>query len=175
MNSLPAKAIPSRWRRWSRILLVDLLVFLCVYFAVQWWLGHGRLSGPAPELQGVSVDGRALSLQAFQGRPLLVHFWASWCRVCQLEQATIDSIAADHAVITVMTRSGGEVEARQYLRERGIRATVILDETGVLADRYRVRGVPASFIINAKGEVVDVEIGYSSEIGLRARLYLASW
>lgn len=121
------------------------------------------------------MDGRALSLQAFQGRPLLVHFWASWCRVCQLEQATIDSIAADHAVITVMTRSGGEVEARQYLRERGIRATVILDETGVLADRYRVRGVPASFIINAKGEVVDVEIGYSSEIGLRARLYLASW
>jgi thiol-disulfide isomerase/thioredoxin len=175
MHPLPETPVSSSWRRWSKILVLDLLVFLGVYFAVQWWTGRDRLSGIAPALQGISVDGRAISLQAYQGRPVLLHFWASWCRICQLQHGTIDNIAKDHAVITVMTRSGNQIEAMQYLRETGIRAAVILDEEGKLADSYRVRGVPASFIINAKGEVVDVEIGFSSEIGLRARLYLASW
>lgn len=157
------------------MVLIDLAIFLLVYSVVQWWIGRDALSGPAPALQGQSVDGQAISLQAFRGRPVLVHFWASWCQICQLEHATIDNIAADHAVITVMTRSGSEEEALQYLREKDIHATVILDEEGDLADHYNVRGVPASFIINANGEIDDVEIGYSSEIGLRARLYLAGW
>lgn len=165
----------SRWRRWTRIIIIDVLIFLVVYFSVQLWIGRDALSGDAPALQGVLVSGQPVSLADFRGKPVLVHFWASWCGICRFEHKSIDSIAEDYTVITVMTRSGNEQEARQYLAENDIRSKVILDETGDLADSFNVRGVPASFIINRQGEIDDVEIGYSSEWGLRARLWLADW
>lgn len=166
---------PSRKRRWLKVLVIDVVIFLVVYMAAQWWLGRGAPSGLATDFVAVDTQGKRIVLADYRGKPLLLHFWASWCGICRFEHGSIDNIAADHAVITVMTRSGSEDEARHYLHENDISARVILDEDGELADSYRVRGVPASFIINANGEIADVEIGYSSELGLRARLWLAGW
>ncbi len=166
---------PSRKRHWLKVLLIDIAIFLIVYMAAQWWLGRGAATGQAEDFVAIDTQGNRVALADYRGKPLLLHFWASWCGICRFEHGSIDNIAEDHAVITVMTRSGSEKEARQYLHENKINALVILDEDGELADRYRVRGVPASFIVDANGEIADVEIGYSSELGLRARLWLAAW
>ena len=175
MNTETTKERTPRWRRWTKVLLIDIAIVLFVYFSVQWVIGRDSISGQAPSLQGQTLNGEQVSLSGFRGNPVLVHFWASWCRICQFEHTSIDNISEDYQVITVMTRSGDEQEARSYLNEKGITATVILDEEGLLADSYNVRGVPASFIIDSEGQVDDVEIGYSSELGLRLRLWLASW
>jgi peroxiredoxin len=51
--------------------------------------------------------------------------------------------------------------------------TVLMDESGVLARRWGVRGVPATFIIDSEGRVDYAGQGYSTELGLRLRLWLA--
>lgn len=175
MNTTKEKHKSTRKRHWLKVLLLDILIFLVVYMAAQWWLGRDAPTGKAINIEARTTSGEEFSLASLQGQPVLLHFWASWCRICRFEHGSIDSIARDHQVITVMTRSGGEAEARKYLAENNISARVILDEDGMLADLYKVRGVPASFIIDADGNIDDMEAGYSSELGLRIRLWLATW
>lgn len=162
--TLPRKRI---WR-WSR----DILIALLIFGAWQWWISRDLVTGPAPPLAGLDPEGRPLSLADRKGRPVLVHFWATWCPACRLEDGTIDAIARDHAVLTVATTSGSAEAVRAYMAEEGLRFPVVLDEEGELARRWGVVGVPATFVVNGAGEIAWAGQGYSTGIGLRLRLWL---
>jgi thiol-disulfide isomerase/thioredoxin len=163
----PAVTRP-RWLRWLR----DILVLLLVFAAVQWWQARNLAAGPAPALAGLLSDGREYHLSPADG-PVLVHFWASWCPVCRLEQNSIDSIASDREVITIATNSGSADEINAYLDEHGLGMRVLMDETGEIARHWGATGVPASFIVDRDGRIAYAGMGYATEIGLRVRLWLA--
>ena len=57
------------------------------------------------------------------------------------------------------------------MAEEGVSYRVILDPSGRLAGRFGVKAVPTSMIIDANGEIRFVEVGYTTEIGLRLRLW----
>lgn len=157
-----------RWLRWLR----DIALLLLVFAGIQWWQARDLVAGPAPALVGLLSDGREYRLSPADG-PVLVHFWASWCPVCRLEQASIDSIASDREVITIATNSGTVDEVNAYLDEHGLRMRALMDETGEIAHRWGVVGVPASFIVDRDGRIAYSGVGYATEIGLRARMWLA--
>ena len=50
---------------------------------------------------------------------------------------------------------------------------VLMDQDGKLARRWGVNGVPATFIVDRAGKIVHASKGYSTEVGLRIRLWLA--
>ena len=158
------------WRRW----LLEAAVLAVVLVALRAWLVQGMAVGPAPPLRGVTLDGQAIDLQRMSARPVLVHFWATWCRICALEQASIEAIARDWPVITVAMQSGGDDAVRAFLAREGLAFPVLNDPEGRLARRFGVRGVPASFIVDRQGRIVFRERGYTTEAGLRARLWLAN-
>jgi len=139
---------------WAR----DLLVLGLLFWGLQWWLARDLPSGEAPPLSGLDLQGRPLSLEDHRGRPVLVHFWATWCPICRFEEAGIDAIARDHAVLSVATGSGDAAALRAYMTERGL--------------GFPVR-VPASFVVDAQGRIRWAGRGYASEWGLRLRLWLA--
>lgn len=169
MNDDPAARQASpRWRRWLR----DLLVLALVVAAVQWWQARDLPRGAAPPLAGLLVDGRPFQLDPADG-PYLVHFWASWCPVCRLEQGSIDRLAAAAPVITVATSSGDRDEVAAYLAEQGVTMPVLMDEEGRIAAAWGVRGVPAAFVVDTAGDIAYATTGYSTGPGLRLRLWLA--
>lgn len=148
-------------------------MFVVIILAFRAWQTRDAPDGPAPELSGRSVDGAELALARPPGEPVLVHFWATWCGVCRAEQGTIDALAADHRVITVASQSGGADQVGGYLRDEGLAFPVVLDPRGELAQRWGVRAFPTSFVIAPDGTVRSVEVGYTTSLGLRARLWLA--
>ncbi len=164
----PSRRKP-RWVGWLR----DLALLLLVLTAIHWWQTRDVASGPAPLLAGQLLDGRPVALADYRGRPLLVHFWATWCPVCRLEQGSIAALAQDYPVLTVATGSGSGEEVAAYLAEAGLDFPVLLDESGALGQAWGVRGVPASFVIDAEGRIAHVAVGYTTGLGLRARLWLA--
>lgn len=104
----------------------------------------------------------------------MVHFWGTWCPVCRSEQNSIDALARDNPeVITVALQSGPPEAVARYLSEQGIDFPVVNDADGAVAKAWGVHGVPASFILDAEGQVRFVEVGYTTETGLRLRLWLA--
>lgn len=157
-------------RRW----LINIAILVVIYWAIQSYQSRDTVtSGLAPDIEGVTLHGKALSLQSLRGEPVLIYFWASWCGICSLTRDSIDNIAQHHAVITIASQSGGAAEVQSYIDENNVSAPVINDEQGLLSQRYGVKAFPSIFIIDSQGEISDVEIGLSSEWGLRLRLWWA--
>lgn len=159
-----------RWLRWS----AEALLVVLLLAGVRAWQQRGAASGPAPALAGELLDGSAYSLAAAQSRPVLVHFWATWCAICRAEQGSIDAVAREHPVVTVAMQSGSAADVRRHLHKESLRFAVLNDPEGVIAARWGVRSVPSSFIVDAQGQVRFLEVGYTTGIGLRLRLWWAA-
>ena len=161
-----------RARVWIRRLAwVGILV--PVVFGIRAWQQSDLAHGAAPELAGTRVDGIPYVLPRQVPRPTLVYFWASWCAVCRVEQGAIRDIATDHDVVVVALRSGTDAEVTRYLQSHGLRGPVLNDPDGRLAQRWGVRATPTFFVVDGAGNIRFREVGYTSAVGLRLRLWLA--
>jgi thiol-disulfide isomerase/thioredoxin len=154
-------------KKWSgEVLLLAVAVIL-----IHLWQTRGTAEGEAPELSGKLLDGTEFSLTRQSDTPQLVHFWATWCPVCRLEMDNIHDLASDYPLITVAMRSGDKSEIEEYLQEHGLDFPVIPDPLGQIASDWGVKGVPASFVLDKNGLIRFVEVGYTTSLGLRLRLW----
>ena len=160
--------------RWLRYLL-EAIGILFIILVVRAWSQKDMLDGLAPELQGRLLTGEYYSTAADQRRPLLVHFWASWCPVCKLEQQSIQSLHEVYPVITIAMRSGETNEVMTYMQQEGLQFPVINDPDGALSNQFGVRAVPSSFIIGDNNTIIFREAGYTTGFGLRFRMWLAQY
>ena len=135
---------------------------------------HAPQSGPAPDIQALDLNGQHVELKHYQGKATLVYFWATWCGVCSMTRGSIDNIAQDHPVITIASQSGNNEEIKTYQQQHQFDVTIINDKQGQISQAYGVQAFPSMFILDSKGNISDVEIGLSSEWGLRLRLWWAS-
>ncbi len=161
-------------RRWFRLTL-QVISFLLLLLVLRAWMQRGMVDGPVPALHGNLLNGESYSLLTDSRRPLLVHFWASWCPVCKLEQDTIQAISDDYPVITIAMQSGEASEVAEYMRQENMQFAVINDPQGILSKRFGVRAVPSSFIVAKNNMIVFRETGYTTAIGLRLRMWLAQY
>ncbi|MEO8333058.1 MAG: protein disulfide oxidoreductase, partial [Gallionella sp.] len=153
---------------------LNLLLFIVLIAGFRAWQQRDMVSGIAPPLVGVKLDGSAYTLPAKPAQPVLVHFWATWCPICRAEQDSIAAIAQDHPdIITVAMQSGSDAEVSRHLIAQGLRFPVLNDADGRLSAAWGVHAVPASFIISPDGKIRFVEVGYTTGLGLKLRLWLA--
>jgi thiol-disulfide isomerase/thioredoxin len=162
-------------RRRAPGLFLQLLLLLVAVWALEAYMTRDAARGPAPEIFAQTLDGELFSLDSLQGQPAVLHFWAVWCPVCELEQGMINRLASSYPLISVAMQSGSEAEVADYLREQGVDYPVINDPDGALAALYGVRAVPASFVLDAQGQVRFVTRGYTSGWGMRLRLWMAGF
>ena len=164
---------PAKKRRWLRLLL-ELLVIVALVFAIRAWQQKDMVTGIAPEFHSAMLDGKVVSLKDYRGKPLLLHFWASWCPFCKFEESGVSSIKDDWQVLTVAYQSGGKAEIEKHMIERNITDwPTIADPDSQLADLFGVKGVPTTLILDSEGNIRFTEVGVTSAWGLRARLWWA--
>ncbi|MCW8853988.1 MAG: protein disulfide oxidoreductase [Gammaproteobacteria bacterium] len=156
--------------RWLAIIL-QLSIIIIIITGVRAWQLRDAISGKAPDIQAVLLDGQNIKLADYSGQPVLLYFWASWCPVCKITSKSVNSIAQDYKVIALASWSGKAEVVQQYMDEAGLTMPVIVDNQGEWAERYGIKGVPASFIIDAAGDIQFIESGYTTEYGLRLRLW----
>lgn len=157
----------KKYLKWT----VEIIIILTIISLVRLWTQRDIVSGIAPNISASMLNNTTFDLYQHKTRPILVHFWASWCPVCKLEQSNIENIAQDYSVITIAMQSGDNTELAQFMREEKLSFMVINDEFGRLSKLYNIRGVPVSFIVNKNNEIDFVEVGYTTELGLRLRLW----
>jgi thiol-disulfide isomerase/thioredoxin len=164
--STPTVRPRRRLLRW----LGEASLILVVAAALQFWATRDAVEGAAPPLEGAWVNAPPAG---GEGRASLVHFWATWCPSCRLEHGTIQRLAHEHPVVTVAMQSGDAADVAAYLQERGLSFPVRLDEHGEGAARWGVRGVPTTFVVDRDGQIRFVTTGFTTDVGLRLRLWLA--
>lgn len=178
-DSLPATEPASRSARrprWQRYAL-EAGLFVLIIGAVQAWHARDVPQGPAPAFAATLASGGETSLKGWRaahpGRAVAVYFWADWCPICRAQQGSIDELGRDWPVLTVAMQSGDGAAVSRVLRERGLTWTTAVDADGRIAAQYGLHGVPALAIIDARGTLRAMAVGYTTEAGMRARMWWA--
>lgn len=159
--------IAGWFSNWQKIALeISLIVILFV--GLRYYQQLDIHKGAVIPISGTLINGSELNWAQYKGKPMLIHFWATWCAVCRLEEQSIQSIAKDYNVLTISSWSDN---TQAYLKKQGLDFPTLVDSEGQWAALYGLSAVPASFIVNADGYIEFIEIGFTSEIGLRLRLW----
>ena len=107
-------------------------------------------------------------------RPILVHFWATWCPTCKAEAENIQTISEKFEVITIALKSGSDKEIQEYRKNRNLNFKVVNDKDGYLTNKFGVSIFPTTIIYDKNREVIFSEVGYTSTWGLWLRMWYAS-
>lgn len=145
----------------SAIAIFALLFATSALLAMVVWNGL-EAGQPAPTFRSHDLNGKALSLAAYAGKPVMLTFWSPDCSACREELPALQTIAndvnADVTLLTVVSKVP-TAEVQQFVAEAGLTFPVIIDEAGSIAAAYEIVGVPVSYFINPDGMIDHSTIG----------------
>lgn len=121
-----------------------------------------------PQLEVKLLDGSTYKTR--KGKPLVIHFWATWCPTCKLEASNIEAVSKAYDVLTIAVNSGSDAKIQDYMKERDLTFRVVNDAEGTWAKQFHVEAYPTIFIYDTSGELKFTEVGYTSTVGLLARI-----
>jgi cytochrome c biogenesis protein CcmG/thiol:disulfide interchange protein DsbE len=117
----------------------------------------------APEFTLTTFKGDTVSLQDVRGKPVVINFWASWCPPCRVEAALIERTWRAYKnrglIFLGVNIQDRKEDALSYIREFDITYPNGPDPTGEISIDYGVSGLPVTFFISSKGEVVRRWVG----------------
>jgi thiol-disulfide isomerase/thioredoxin len=120
---------------------------------------------PAPVPDAVLVDAAdgEHSLDEYQGKWVVLNFWATWCAPCRQEMPSLDRLQAampDIAVVPVATGRNAVEGIERFWAEAGVKTLPILrDPKSELSRAMGVLGLPVTVILNPDGQEVARLIG----------------
>ncbi len=122
----------------------------------------------APKFQTVTVDGKNVEyFSGSAGKPLVIRFWADWCKYCEGEMKAIESVYQRNKGkgLEVLAINAGQDKATidAFIKKIGITYPALLDEKSNIARSYGVVGLPTTYFVDAKGVIRAKIIGEADE------------
>lgn len=133
----------------------------------------GNLKKEPLTLKNISLlDGSFYSVE--NDKPILIHFWATWCPTCSLEASNIQRLSQDYNVLSIAVKSDS-YEIKKYMKEKNLNFKVVNDEYATLAKEFNVGAYPTTFIYDKDKDLIFSEVGYTSTLGLWFRMWWAGF
>lgn len=111
----------------------------------------------APNFTLKDLDGKDISLSDYQGKFLLVNFWATWCQYCDEEMPDLMAFQEKHKdELTVLAINVGEDEKtiKAYMDKKRLDLKVLMDIDSKVAESFVVSAFPTTFLIDPAGKVI---------------------
>jgi peroxiredoxin len=156
--------------------LAEVLLFVVIIGSIYTWRTRDllpvgdRVAAPAFEL--VDLQGRPWSLEALEGKPAVLYFFAPWCGVCAASSPQLrwfDRWQGDEVqVVLVGLDWSSPAELAEYATRHELQLPVLAAGPQTAAD-YRIRGYPTYYVLDAEGRVAGRDFGYTTAPGLWLR------
>jgi thiol-disulfide isomerase/thioredoxin len=119
------------------------------------------VSLPARGAEAVDQNGVAQPWKGASGAYTVIDFAAAWCRPCWGVLPKLQAFAREHPELRVLVVDvDDEVEGRDALVEKlGLTIPVVWDGEHEIAEHYRPRGMPATFVLDPEGRIVYAHVG----------------
>jgi len=128
----------------------------------------------APNFELPGLNGETIRLSDYRGQVVLVNFWATWCKPCQVEmpefQAIYEKYRNDGFTILGVNQAEPPELVRPYVEKGGYSWTFALDEKGKISERYGVYRIPQSYLIDRDGKVVYMWLGIATQDSVESQL-----
>jgi cytochrome c biogenesis protein CcmG, thiol:disulfide interchange protein DsbE len=157
----PAPATRRTQRNWIRVgLIVGPAVAL---IALLVWATFAEGSAPqpgdaAPGFEAERLDGSgSLALDDFEGRPLVVNFWASWCVPCEEEAPLFNTMSERYEEVSFLgvNIKDATEDAKAFEQRFEVSYPSVRDEGRTIEDSYGLTGQPETFLISADGTIFE--------------------
>ena len=127
----------------------------------------------APPFSLKSLDGNQISLKDFNGKPVLLFFWVTWCPSCKEDMILLEKFfigKKEQLTILLLAIDGDrEKKVRQIIKENKITLPVLLVLKEKVLENYGIRGwVPQIFLIDREGLMVGKIVGQRDWTGPEA-------
>ena len=113
--------------------------------------------GPTPAFELSTLDGRKVELAALRGRVVLINYWATWCEPCREEMPAIERLRGKmkDRPFEVLAVNFGESEERvsAFVAKLNLSMPILLDPYKNSVEAWKVRGLPMTFLVDARGRV----------------------
>ena len=134
-------------------------------------LTGNRLSQPTPDDDSKAVP---ITDADWKGKVVVIDFWASWCEPCIEAIPTLKSVVEEFkndevAFLTVNTGEDDET-VKKFLAANPLPGVVLLDPDGKIAEQFAATAIPLTIIMDRRGVVQSVHVGYSSLIQFQRSL-----
>lgn len=121
----------------------------------------------------LTVDGKQITLNEFQGKPTVVNLWATWCPPCRREMPAFEQAQNAHPEVNFVFLNQGETASlvQEFLVANELNLHhVLLDSKGQLGGQFSRGMLPTTIFFDAKGRLIDIRMGELSYASLLQRL-----
>ena len=171
--NVPKKANSNKTRLWLLLAIFGLLVAAFIYYlsipkttmplANSFPLEKGMVF---PDIKLRSPNGKLVSLSSLKGKVVLLEFWASYSRVCTEENCyyfkpiyeEFKDKGFEIYAVSVDSSANSWIKAIEKDKLPWIQVSDLQGDQSALAKKLNIKKLPAIFLLNEKGEILEVEV-----------------
>ncbi len=111
------------------------------------------------------AQGNNVSLASFEGKPVVLNFWTSWCSYCKAEMPDFEEAYKQYGdqiqfvMLNAVKSEKGSEDGRNFISSAGYTFPVFYDTDGNATTLYAVRGFPATIFIDKDGKITERSLG----------------
>jgi len=122
----------------------------------------------APGFSTTRLDGAAVRFpEDVRGKPVVIRFWADWCRYCEGEMQAIERVyqrRRNQGMQVLAVNAGQDKETvAAFVKKIGVTYPALLDEKSAIARQYGVTGLPTTYFVGADGLIKAKVVGEADE------------
>ncbi len=166
-GGLPPVGSPSPGSR-LKILVIGAAIFALAFVVV--WLQSAKyepltVGKEAPNFSLPDLGEKAVQLTDYRGKVVFLNFWATWCKPCQEEMPSMEQLYKTYQKegLVILAVSIDRVTTKKdvptFVKNMNLTFPVLIDSWGQTDKRYKLMGVPETYIIDQNGILREKVIG----------------